>query len=144
LLPAGVVADRYSRRRVLVLSSLVEMVAVGSVVPAVLAHRVSLIHLIAVGLLVGSAAAFHQGASRGAIPRLVAPSQLRTAMSLTQARGQAAALLGSPIGGALFSVARALPFAADCLSFGAISVSAALLRDSLDPLDRGVAREPMR
>lgn len=144
LMPAGVVADRYARRRVLVISSLVEMAAVGSVVPAVTTHHVVLIHLMAVGLLIGSAAAFHQGASRGAIPRLVAPSQLRTAMSLTQARGQAAALLGSPIGGALFSLARALPFAADCLSFGAISVSAALMSDPLDPVDRGGPREPMR
>ncbi len=144
LLPGGVVADRYSRRRILVLSSLIQMVAVGSVVPAVLGHHVVLIHLMAVGLLVGSAAAFHQGASRGAIPRLVAPQQLRTAMAVTQARGQAAALLGSPIGGALFSLARALPFAADCLSFGAISVSAALLRDPLEPLDRAAPREPMR
>lgn len=143
LLPAGVVADRHSRRRVLVLSSLIQMAAVGSVVPVVLGHRVYLGHLMAVGLLIGAAAAFHQGASRGAIPRLVGPGQLRTAMSLTQARGQAAALLGSPIGGALFSVAQALPFVADCLSFAAISASAALLRDPLEPLNRGV-REPMR
>ncbi|HEV2343143.1 MAG TPA: MFS transporter [Actinocrinis sp.] len=144
LLPAGVVADRHSRRRVLVLSSLVQMAAVGSVVPAVLAHQVGLAHLMAVGLLVGAAAAFHQGASRGAIPRLVAPNQLRTAMSVTQARGQAAAMLGSPIGGVLFSLAQSLPFAADSLSFAAISVSAALLRDPLEPLDRGAVREPMR
>ena len=144
LLPAGVLADRYGRRRILVVSSLIQMAAVGSVVPAVLTHRVALIHLMAVGLLIGSAAAFHQGASRGAIPRLVAPQQLRTAMSLTQARGQAAALLGSPIGGALFSVARALPFAADCLSFGAISVTAALMRDPLEPLERDARPEPLR
>lgn len=42
LLPAGVVADRYPRKRIMVASSLVQLVAVATVVPAVYAGRVSI------------------------------------------------------------------------------------------------------
>jgi MFS family permease len=145
LLPAGVVADRYPRKRIMVLTSLVQMAAVGSVVPAALTHHIYLGHLVAVGLVQGSASAFYLGASRGSLRRIVTSAQLPAATSMTQARGQAATLIGPPVGGALFGVARFLPFGFDSVSFGAIAIAAALLRKPLDPVRApGEAREPMR
>lgn len=145
LLPAGVVADRYARRRIMVVTSLIQTAAVGSVVPAVLTHHVHLAHLIGVGLIQGSASAFYLGASRGSLRRIVTSAQLPAATSMTQARGQAATLIGPPVGGALFGVAKALPFGFDSVSFGAIAIAAALLRTPLDPVRApDEVREPMR
>jgi MFS family permease len=145
LLPAGVIADQYPRRRILVITSLAQMIVVATVVPAALTHHIYLAHLIAVGFAQGAAGAFYFGASRGAVRRIVPSAQLREAMARTQARDQAAALLGPPAGGALFGLARALPFAADAVSFAAIAAGAALLRTPLDPVrSPGESREPLR
>lgn len=145
LLPAGVVADRYPRKRLLVISSVAQFGAVATVVPAVVFERVSIAHLVTVGAIQGIAAAFYSGASRGAVRRIVPTPQLAQAISRSQARDQAAYLVGPAIGGALFGVARFLPFLCDAVSFLVIALAAALVRGPLDPprADRPV-REPLR
>ncbi|QMU78109.1 MFS transporter [Streptacidiphilus sp. PB12-B1b] len=133
LLPAGKTADRYPRRRVMAVSSLVQLVVLGSVAVAVIAHHVLLVHLAVAGALEGAASAYYIGASRGAVRRVVPTPQLSQALARTQARDQAAAVLGPPAGGALFSMARALPFALDAVSFGAVALAVALVRGPVDP-----------
>ena len=145
LLPAGVVADRYPRKRIMVISSLVQMIVVGTVVPAVATHHVFIAHLATVGLIQGAAVAFYVGANRGSVRRIVPTTQLRTAQARIQGREQASSLIGPPIGGTLFGLAKFLPFAFDAISFGAIAVAAALLRTPLDPdRDPDEIREPIR
>jgi MFS family permease len=145
LLPGGVVADHHPRKRIMVVTSLIQMAAGASVVPAVLTHHVYLAHLLAVGFILGTASAFYAGASRGATRRIVASEQLPEAMALTQARDRAATMLGPPAGGALFGVAPFLPFACDAASFGAIGLAGALLRTQVDPPRAGpVVRSPLR
>jgi MFS family permease len=133
LLPAGVAADRWPRKRILVITSLVQMVVGTSVVPAITTGHVYLAHLAAVGFIQGSALAFFAGAVRGAVRRIVPPKQLPDAYAQIQARDRAAVMIGPPAGAALYSVARFLPFAADAVSFGAVSLAAGLLRGPTDP-----------
>lgn len=142
LLPAGVIADRFRRKQIMVIASLIQMLAGATVVPAVLSHHVYLIHLAAVGAIQGIASAFYQGASRGATRRIVSPEQLPEAMAATQARDRVTTMLGPPAGGALFDAARSLPFAVDSASFGAIALAAAAMRKPLDP-ENLPAREPL-
>jgi MFS family permease len=145
LLPGGVVADRYPRKRIMVVTSLTQMVVGATVVVAAVTHHIFLAHLASVGFIQGAAFAFYIGASRGATRRIVTPEQLPGAMARTQARDRAATMIGPPIGGALFGVAQFLPFACDSGSFGAIALAAALLRKPLDPVPTGVAEtEPLR
>jgi MFS family permease len=133
LLPAGVAADRHPRKRIMVASSLVQLAALGSVAVAIFVGEVHLAHLALAGALEGAATAFYVGASRGAVRRVVPRPQLSLALARTQARDQAAAILGPPVGGALFGVARFLPFAFDAVSFGAVALAAALVRGPVDP-----------
>jgi MFS family permease len=133
LLPAGVAADRWPRKKILVITSIVQLVVGATVVPAVVTHHIYLLHLAIVGFLQGGALAFYTGASRGAVRRIVPPEQLPDAFARTQARDRAATMLGPPAGSALFSVAPYLPFAIDSASFGAISLAVSLLRKNLDP-----------
>ncbi|HEX4062780.1 MAG TPA: MFS transporter [Streptosporangiaceae bacterium] len=148
LLPAGVVADRYPRKRIMVITALAQMVAVGTVAPVTAAHRVYMAQLVGVGMVQGAASAFYIGASRGALRRVVPRPQLSQAFARTQARDQAVALAGAPAGGALFSLARFLPFACDSFSFGCIALATTFIRAPLDPDPAARAgqrtREPLR
>lgn len=133
LLPAGVAADRWPRKRIMVTTSVVQMIVGASVVPVILIHHIYLAHLAAVGFIQGAAQAYYIGASRGALRRIVPLEQLPDAFARSQARDRAAVMIGPPIGSTLFSVARYLPFAADAASFGAITLAASLMRKNLDP-----------
>ena len=133
LLPAGAVADRWSRRAVMVVSSLVQLAALGGVSAAIGAGWIPLWLLVAAGALEGAGSAFYIGASRGAVRRVEPAPQLSRALARTQARDQAAAIGGPPSGGALFAVARFLPFGLDAVSFGVAALAAALVRGPLDP-----------
>jgi len=144
LLPAGVTADSRPRRSIMVVSSLIQSAALGSVAVAIAVHHVYLAHLAVAGAVEGAASAYYLGASRGAVRRIVHPKQLSLALSRTQARDQAAALAGPPAGGALFGLSRFLPFALDAVSFGVIALAAALVRGDLDPAPQGSTSQGSR
>jgi predicted MFS family arabinose efflux permease len=74
---------------------------------------------------------FFRVAERSALPRLVPAEELRTAVAQNQAREYGCGLLGRPLGGLLFSAARALPFAFDALSYLFSIASLLLIRRDL-------------
>jgi MFS family permease len=141
LLPAGVAADKWPRKKILVITSLVQLLVGASVVPAIVFHHIYLAHLITVGFLQGGSLAFYTGASRGAVRRIVPSKQLPDAFARTQARDRAAVMLGPPAGSALFAIAPYLPFAIDSASFGAITLAVSLLRKNIDPEKASVPPE---
>lgn len=127
-LPGGAWVDRWDRRRTMVVCELGRAVALGSVaVTAVVAgvHAVPVPQLAAVAFVEGCLFVLFDLAEGAALPRLVAADQVPTAVAWNQARTQGADLVGQPVGGLLFAVAPALPFAADAVSYllsgGAIS-----------------------
>lgn len=142
-LPAGVLADRYPRRRILVLSPLVDMVAVATIVPAVLAGHIWLTQLCVVAFVQGSMTALRSAAARPALNRIVAAEDIDQALSIELTRSGLVGLAGPPIGGLLFSIARWLPFGVDALSFGASMFTALSLRTQLGP-EAGDRRPPFR
>jgi len=56
-------------------------------------------------------------AERTALPHVVAPEQLPAALAQNEARTRGATLAGTPIGGVLFGLGHAVPFAADAVSY---------------------------
>ncbi|MGW1209390.1 MFS transporter [Streptomyces sp. NPDC002499] len=139
LLPAGVAADRYSRRALLVGSASVQLVTMGAVFWMVAATHVWLPLIAAMALLQGLASAVFRGAAAPLVKRIVPPSQLKAAFARAEARDFGAQLGGAPLGGLLFSLARWAPFLADAVSFAAVALVSALLRTPLGP---DVSREP--
>jgi predicted MFS family arabinose efflux permease len=117
LLPAGVLADRFDRRRIMRTSAAVGVLLYASLVAADLAGMLSVAHLLVVALLTGAAAGLFAPAELAAVRTVVATEDLPTAMSQNQARLHVAGLLGAPLGGVLYAVTRWLPFAADAVSF---------------------------
>ena len=85
--------------------------------------------------------------AEGAALRAVVPheSQLSEGIALNQARHYGASLAGEPLGGLLFGLRTAVPFAADTLSYAASLLTVAAIRTPLPapvrPADRHVGRE---
>ncbi len=114
---AGVAADRWNRKRVMIVADVVQAVAIGGLAAAVLADTLSLWLVAGVAFIEGTAGSFFSIASTGAMRAVVPPPQMPTAAGALQARQATVRLAGPPLGGALFGIARALPFIADLVSY---------------------------
>ncbi|MEP9363403.1 MFS transporter [Nocardioides sp. CN2-186] len=117
LLPAGVLADRVDRRRLMRWSSGSGVVLYSSLVAAGVEDALTVPHLLVVALLTGGAAGMFAPAEMSAVRSVVPSDDLPTALSQNQARQHVAGLVGAPLGGVLYAVTRWLPFAADAVSF---------------------------
>ncbi|HEU5331671.1 MAG TPA: MFS transporter [Actinocrinis sp.] len=136
-LPAGALADRWNRKRVMVWCDLLRALALGSLAASLLWWRLSLAQILVVGVVEGTLTVCYRIAASAAVPNVVHPSQLTLALSRNEARTRGAAMVGQPLGGALFGVARSVPFLFDACSY-VVSLSTLLLIKA----DFQVARKP--
>lgn len=130
-LPAGAWVDRWPRGRVLLLANLSGAVLYATLAVAALTHHLTMTHLVVAGFLTGVADAFFSPAASAATRIVVPAEQLPAAYSQLQARGHAAQLIGPPLGGALYSIARGLPFLADAISYAVSAFSVTFVRTPL-------------
>lgn len=142
LLPAGVLADRVDRRRIMLVSSATGCVAYTSLALAGATGRLTLPHLVVVALVTGVAAGAFNPAQTSAIRSVVTTEDLPTALSQNQARQHVASLLGGPLGGTLYAVTRWLPFAVDAVSFAVACLTVSRVRTDLSAPHR--RHEPLR
>jgi MFS family permease len=115
-LPAGVLSDRFDRRRIMLTSDAVRAVAIAML--AVVVWRSSAYWPIPLLAFVEGAGDTFFGACLGGVLRsVVPPASLPDAVSVQQGRVAVVGIVGPPAGGAFFTVARALPFGIDALSY---------------------------
>lgn len=98
LLPGGVFADRYDRRRIMRRASATGVLLYGSLAAAGIAGHLTLPHLTVVAFLTGICAGVFGPAERSAVRTVVPTEHLSTALSQNQARQHVAELLGGPLG----------------------------------------------
>src|SRR3954454_2283599 len=130
-LPAGALVDRWPRGRVLWLANLARAACYGSLAGAGFAHHLTIEHLVVVGFLGGVADSFFAPAASAAIRSVVPAVQLPLAYTRLAAREHAADLVGPPLGGALFSLSRGLPFLVDAITYACSAVSLIWVRHPL-------------
>jgi MFS family permease len=133
LLPAGVLADRTDLRRIMRTASGAGALAYASLVAAALLGHLTVPHVLVVALLTGVGAGLFAPAEMAAVRTVVPAEDLPTALSQNQARMHVAGLLSAPLGGALYALARWLPFAADAISFAVSWTLLGRLRADLSP-----------
>lgn len=141
LLPAGMLADRHDRRLLMRVSAGSGAILFASLVAAGLLHALSLPHLLAVALLSGAASGLFLPAESAAVRLVLSSEELPTALAQQQARQHTASLLGAPIGGLLFALARWVPFCADAASYAANWWMLGRMRTDLAPRGDGAPRE---
>ena len=133
LLPAGVLADRTDRRRLMRVASASGCVLYASLVVAAVAATLTIPHLLVVALLTGVAAGVFGPAEMSSVRTVVDDESLATALSQNQARQHVASLVGGPLGGALFAITRWLPFAVDAVTYAVSWVLLGRIRSDLSP-----------
>ena len=123
--PAGLVADRYDRGRVLVVADLGRAVVVAAAAIALLLGSLPGFVLAAITFLIGAGETVFITASQSAIPSFVAADQLDDANGRLQAADDVGReFVGPPLGSLIFRLATWIPFVADAVSY---LVSAVLL-----------------
>lgn len=138
-LAAGVAADRYDRKRLMLGAHVARAIVLGALAAAILADALTFWLIPAAAFLQGTVSTVFAAAQVGALKAVVPRAQLATAIGVIEARGSTVELLGPPVGGILFGVARSLPFVAHALSYVFAFVALALMRTPFQE-----AREPNR
>ena len=138
-LPAGGLADRYDRKRIMIGCDAIRLLAVGSIAVAGWAAHITYVQVLVAGFAEGTATVFFGVAQRAALPMLIHPSQRSLAVSQNEARQNAAQLAGPALGGTLFGLSRAAPFAADALSYLASLVTLPFIKA---PMQAAVPARP--
>jgi Transmembrane secretion effector len=127
-LPAGVAADRRNRKLLMITADAVRLLALGGLATTILLHRAAFWAIPLVAFIEGAGAALFAAAQPGALRAVVPARQLPAATAAQTGRQAAVWLGGPPLGGALFGVARALPFLVDAASYALSTLSLLAMR----------------
>ncbi|GMA23314.1 MFS transporter [Luteimicrobium album] len=144
-MPAGVIADRWDRRTIVVACSVLGLAAWGSLGVAWLLGGITTGHLAVAAFLAAVARSVYEPSESAAIRHVVPTPQLGSAMAAVQGRSAVASLVASPLGGLLYAVSRVLPALAGAVGHLVALVCALAVRVPLgDPVRHRSEREPMR
>jgi MFS family permease len=134
LLAGGVLADRFSRYRLMVGSDLIAFAAQGSVAGLFISRAAPLGLIAALSAVTGAASGIFYPSSRGLIPQIVDGPQLQSANALIRLSQNTASLAGASVSGIIIvGVGAGWALAIDAMSFLA---SAALVLTSRAPRTR--------
>ena len=142
--PAGVAADRFDRRRLMIASDAAGATALAVLATAVLAGHASFWLIVVVAFVDTTAAVVYRSGSSGAMKAVVPTPQLADAASVTMARMSIVRLVAPPVGGALFTLSRGVPFLVDAVSYGFSTVSLLFMRTRFQEERKPGARTPFR
>ena len=127
-LPAGALVDRWNRKATMVVCDALRAAALGSIAVTLPLGHLTLAQIIVVAFVERTLTIFFSPAEAAALTRIVPPEQLSDAVARNDAREHTASLLGPPLGGVLFGVARFLPVAVDAASYFISLASVVALR----------------
>ena len=130
-LPAGLLADRYDSRTIVIVAEAARAAVTAAVVVALVTGWLSLPLLFAAAALLGAGQAVRSAAGILLMRSVVPPGQLTQALTQDEVRTNGAALAGPALGGALYGVralAHAVPFLFTAGSFVVAVITAALMR----------------
>jgi MFS family permease len=142
--PAGVAADRFDRRLLMIVSDAVGATALGLLAVAVLTGSVEFWMIVVVAFVDMSAGVLYRSGSSGAMKAVVPQPQLADASSVAMARMSTIRLAAPPIGGGLFQLAQAVPFVVDSVSYVFSTASLLLMRTPFQEKREPGARTPFR
>ena len=129
VLAGGVVADRTSRRAVMVAADLVRIVSQGTMAVLVITGAAEIWMLAALAGITGAATGLFNPASTGLLPEVVPDEELQPANALRAAAQSGSEILGPALAGVLVAAAGAgWAIAVDAATFAISAVCLALLR----------------
>ncbi|MDA8156914.1 MAG: MFS transporter [Actinomycetota bacterium] len=141
---AGVMADRWNKRRVLVITQTLSMLQAFALAALVLMKAILVWHIIALGILLGCVNAFDITTRQAFVPEMLEKKEdLGNAIALNSSLFNAARLIGPAIAGILIAiVGEGMCFLVNGISY--IAVIIALLMMKLERAPRRAASESFR
>ena len=134
-LPAGVLADRSHRRRVVIATQSLSMVQAFAIAVLIWAHRIELWHVATAAVFLGLVNAFDIPTRQSFIVELVGKEDLGNAIALNSSAFNAARIVGPAVGGVLIgTVGIALCYFLNGVSY--VAVVAGLLAMRMPPWQR--------
>jgi predicted MFS family arabinose efflux permease len=144
---AGVLADRVSRRAIVIVTGLVRVTILALLIASILARRVDTAVVLAALFLFGVNETFGETASTTVLPMLVGPDDLGVA----NARSFTGVIVwnqlaGPPVGAALFAAGMALPFVTEavCVLAGVLLIARIRLPAAERAAERAAAPQAQR
>ena len=113
---AGVAADRFPRKRLMIAGDVVRVFLMTSIVVAIAIGHITFAQIALVAFVEGAMYVFFNIAEIGALRSVVPVHQLPTAAAAEQARYSTVSLVAPTLGGTLFGIGRMFPFVAGALS----------------------------
>ena len=134
----GVVADRFDKRIILIVSQVVQAILAAAIGWLVATNQVTVTHIVIAGFCLGVSTAFEMPAASALVPELVPRAQLSAAIAVDRSIFHATRLAGPALGGWLIgTLGTASAFYANACSFAALII--ALL--TIHPRPLGTAEE---
>lgn len=115
-LPAGALVDRWNRKKIMLGCAAADVIVSGSLAVALWWGTASVWHIALVAVVGGVSGAMFGPAEEACLPNVVPDEQLPTAVSMNAVRSNLATLLGTAVGGFLFTIGRFVPFAVHVLT----------------------------
>jgi predicted MFS family arabinose efflux permease len=144
-LPAGVLADRISRRTLLLGGELLRFAALAATLALFLTHGLSFLSLALLGFVGASGTVVFSVTAPALVPRLVTPHLLPMANSRLELARSAAFVAGPALGGALVAAAGApLAYALATALSGMALLSLRGIREPVRPSNAAPRRQPLR
>jgi MFS family permease len=140
-LPTGQLADRFSRTRIVAVSTLVEAAVVALLLVVTLGGAHQLWQFIALAAATGAAAQLGNPAARSLTPEIVPADMLSSAIALRSVGGQVATIGGPAVGGLIFAVNPESVYAAGTVLLLVSALCIALMRTS-EPIRLTAGDEP--
>jgi MFS family permease len=125
---AGVAADRWNRKWLMIGADMVGLVSVGLLAGAIVSDRLAFWQIVVVAFVKASAGTLLFAAQGGVLRAVVPAWQLPDAVSVEVGRTAVVRLAGPPLGGILFALGRAIPFVVDAASYACSTVALLLMR----------------
>jgi MFS family permease len=126
-LVVGQVADRFDRRKIILVCQVVQVVVALAIASAIWQGWITAPLIFAAVTILGAATAFQQPTTVALLPNVVPPSILQQAVATTTSLQQAAFIIGPAAGGLLYGLHPTLPFLISALflaiaSFNIVSI----------------------
>ncbi|MEV6721836.1 MFS transporter [Streptomyces xanthochromogenes] len=131
---AAVPADRGSRKAVMFWSATVSAIAMAGVTAAVATGEPPLALVLGAVLVERLSTAVYEAAAAGTVAMIAPAADCPRVVAGLAAGDQGALILGPALGGALYQLARALPFLADAVSYAVAAGCVRALRSDLRPV----------
>jgi MFS family permease len=140
---AGVAADRWDRKRTMLVADAIQFLAIATLASLIALDTIPFAVIAVIAFIEGGASVFFSTSSTGALRSVVPKPQLPAAAGVQQARLSVVRLVGPSVGGVLFGLGRAVPFAVDAASYLFSFASVSLMRTPFQE-QREVDNAPLR